>query len=48
MICRMLGEIRPNDEKDILEISLQQAIMNFFSAKTFFLRRTQTGISQSQ
>ena len=48
MICRMLGEIRPSDEKDILEISLQQAIMNFFPTKSFFLRRTQTGISQSQ
>ena len=48
MICRMLEEIRTTDEKDILEISLQHAMMSFFSHKNLFLRRTQNGISQSQ
>ena len=36
MICRMLEEIRPSDEDDILEISLQHAIMIFFPQKPFF------------
>ena len=36
MICRMLEEIRPSDEDDILEISLQYAIMNFFFHKNLF------------
>ena len=36
MICRMLEEIRPSDEDDILEISLQHAIMNFFFHKNLF------------
>ena len=49
MMCRRLEEIRPSDEKDILEISPEHAIMNFFfPQKPFFLRRTQNGISQSQ
>ena len=36
MICRMLEEIRPTDEKDILEISLQHAMMSFFPHKNLF------------